>query len=136
MDKLDHMMFNLPGQTIPAGLTEKLQSNFKKRYQARQRVVAVLAMSSFFGGLFLIVPGLNQLYQIVIRLQSGWETISASLNWIVAGNVQFDSLWYLGNLHGNWLSSLAMPTWLGLFLLGCGAALALKSWLPTILREV
>ena len=135
MDKLDNLMFSLPGRTMPEGLAERLQDNFEKRYRYQQRVLVVLATVTGLTGIFLIVPGLNQLYQLILKLQLSWESISASLNWIMAGNAQFDSLWYLGNMQGNWVSSLAMTTWLGLFLLGCGSALALNAWLPTFMRE-
>lgn len=135
MDKLDEMMSNLPKADQPTGLTHRLQLNFTKHYQKKQRLMITLTTIPSIIGILLIIPGFHQLYQLLTQLQNGWQEIRTSLNWLFSGNLQFDSLWYLGNFRWEWATSLQITTWIGLILLAMGAGIGLNNLLTTFLRE-
>ncbi len=135
MDKLDKMMFNLPKADQPTGLSDRLQQNFTKRYQKKQRLMMTMTTIPSILGILLIIPGFHQLYQLISQLENNWQEIKASLSWFFSGNLQFDSLWYLSNFRWDMATSLEITTWIGLILLAIGAAVGLNSWLTNTLRE-
>lgn len=135
MDKLDEMMFNLPKADQPTGLSDRLQQNFTKRYQKKQRLMMTMTTIPSILGILLIIPGFHQLYQLISQLENNWQEIKASLSWFFSGNLQFDSLWYLSNFRWDMATSLEITTWIGLILLAIGAAVGLNSWLTNTLRE-
>jgi len=116
-------------------LSQRLRLAFRQRYEKRKRWQNISGWLSLFSGSLLLLPALLRLVSQPEILSLRWSGVLNSLNWLLNGQAQWQTIQSLAALAAEVVATIAITTWIGLVMLAIGSSISLTAWLPTSMRE-